>query len=148
MNRKYSNLFLSFILCLPLACKGNTAQIEDNVSDEAEINNQGKNVTEAEKEEVIEKKEVKYNIYFLVEDKIYKTLSVNSGETPSVDNPTKEEDEFYRYEFYKWSPEITPANKDTTYVAVFNKIRKQHVINWIVDGKLYQSYSDLGSTPS
>lgn len=148
VNRKYSNFFLSFILCLPLGCKGNTTQIEGNVSDEAEINNQGENVTEAEKEEVIDKKEVKYNIYFLIEDKIYKTLSVNSGETPNIDNPTKEEDEFYRYEFYKWSPEITPANKDTTYVAVFNKIRKQHVINWIVNGKLYQSYSDLGSAPS
>lgn len=61
--------------------------------------------------------------------------------------PTKPSDEHYNYVFTGWSPEITPATKDTIYTAVFNAIPipNEYVVKFVdFDGTILQVSSVLG----
>ena len=138
MKKKNTSFLLSLMLLLVSNCNTPTSSIDGDNLEDGEVTSQEVKETETKKV---------FNINFLVGDEIYKSLEVNEGEMPNVESPTKEEDDKYRYEFLKWAPDITPASKNTTYVAVFNKIKKQHIISWVVDGKLTQGYYDIGEIP-
>ena len=73
---------------------------------------------------------------------ILKTDQVQYGNVPTYgnENPTLPEDARYTYEFTGWSPEVTAASGEATYVAQYKKIGKNGLCvegddtYWIKDG--------------
>ena len=55
-------------------------------------------------------------------------------------DPTKGEDEHYRYAFAGWSPSITSVMTDGTYTAVYSETVKTYTITWKnYDGKILET---------
>ena len=83
-----------------------------------------------------------YTITWMNGEEELDTTVVPYGETPVYegDTPVKAEDERCSYSFAGWDPEIVPADKDTTYTAVFNETLKTYTITFInEDGSVLQS---------
>ncbi len=67
---------------------------------------------------------------------VIKSEEVLYGTTPtySGDEPVKASDDAHSYKFNGWSPDITPVNKDTEYIATFNAIDSYTIIWKNYDG--------------
>ena len=75
------------------------------------------------------------------------------GETPSYDGeePTKEGDAQYSYNFIGWDPEISEVEGDITYTAVFEEVVNTYTVTWVNwDGTELEVDEDVpyGETPS
>lgn len=78
------------------------------------------------------------------------TQEVEAGTVPEYEyaTPTKTENDEYRYEFKEWSPAPYAADKDQTYTAQFNAIKKTYEITWIVNGNSSVKEYAYGVKPS
>jgi len=64
---------------------------------------------------------------------VLKETIVQEGAIPSYDGelPTRAKDETYKYTFKGWNPEIEPATKDASYIAVFEPSELEtYTITW------------------
>ena len=59
--------------------------------------------------------------------------NVHYGNIPSYngETPTKEETEEFTYTFNNWSPKITIATEDKTYVATYTSQKQVYTITWL-----------------
>ncbi len=65
---------------------------------------------------------ISYKIVFISEGVIISSKNYYLGESVRVpENPWKESDDEYSYNFVSWSPSVSEAKADVTYVAVFEK---------------------------
>lgn len=64
--------------------------------------------------------------------------NVEKGTIPTYDGnePTKEGDEKYTYDFTGWSPEVVEAEKDATYVAQFASIPVEYTVTFKVEDEI------------
>ena len=78
------------------------------------------------------------------------TTTVNAGEKPTRENPTKESNAKYSYEFVGWLPSIKEATEDKTYKASFKKVIRSYTITWQDDtGKTIDTTTvEYGVMPS
>ena len=69
--------------------------------------------------------------------------NVPYGSMPSYDGslPIKDSDNLYDYFFSGWSPEVTTATKDTTYIAMFENEDRTYTINFDLNGGNSDSYN-------
>ena len=101
---------------------GNTSEItfmmpEDNVTIKCYYNIQKFTITwQNENGEILE---VDNNVH-------YGNIPSYNGETP-----TKEETEEFTYTFNSWSPKITTATGNTTYVATYTSQKRVYTITWL-----------------
>ncbi len=95
----------------------------------------------------------KYTVLFKVDGNTYESVTLAYGGQPSVTNPTKSDDETYRYTFAGWALTeggevivLPKATQATTYYAVFTK-EQLYTITWNVDGTETTSKYVAGETP-
>ena len=72
--------------------------------------------------------DVEFTVTFVNEDgEVLYTVEVPYGEMPVYEGeePTKDEDDDYTYEFTGWDPELAEATEDATYTAVFEATEKE-----------------------
>ena len=62
------------------------------------------------------------------------TTTVDYGAVPSHDDIIKEATAEYSYTFAGWSPELTAAEGEATYTAVFNATRNHYTVTFDTDG--------------
>ena len=69
--------------------------------------------------------------------------NVPYGSMPSYDGslPIKDSDNLYDYFFSGWSPEVTTATKDTTYIAMFENEDRTYTIKFDLNGGNSDSYN-------
>ncbi len=66
---------------------------------------------------------IRYKISFVSENSVISSVRVKKGEMPTApEDPIKLPDDTYRYEFKGWSEEISPADGEKVYHAVFEEI--------------------------
>ena len=67
-------------------------------------------------------------VKWMIDDEIIETDTVHYGEIPqySGSTPKKKADTLYTYTFKGWTPEITAAEGDVTYMAVFESKEKEY----------------------
>ena len=72
---------------------------------------------------------------------VLSTVLVDPDEVPAYDGeePTKEEDDHFTYEFAGWDDDVVAATEDKSYTAVFNRIHKD---GWYNDGTFIRYYED------
>ncbi len=72
---------------------------------------------------------------------VISTVLVDPEEVPVYDGeePTREEDEHFTYEFAGWDSDVVAATEDKDYTAVFNRIHKD---GWYNDGTFIRYYID------
>ncbi len=76
--------------------------------------------------------------------------NVEYGVMPSYDGeePVKEGDAQYSYEFTGWDPEITTVSGDKTYTAQFDQSVNSYTITWDIEGEKTSETYAYGATPS
>lgn len=79
-----------------------------------------------------------YTITWVIDNKT-ETTTVKKDEMPVHEVPTKASDNKFDYEFVKWEPEITKANQNATYTAIFKEVAKQ--INSISFEEMVRDYA-------
>ncbi len=79
---------------------------------------------------------------------------VSQGVTPEYtgETPTLDEDEGYTYAFAGWTPEVGPAEADTTYIATYTATPKEYTVTFLdEDGTELKSstlaYGDMPAEP-
>lgn len=97
---------------------------------------------------------INYTVTFVSEGKVLSTkTNYKYGKNVTVpEDPTKEADMTYTYEFAGWDKEVTPVTEDVTYTAVFNPIYIDYDITFIKNGQTVEStkyhYGDEIVAPS
>ncbi|MBQ3265057.1 MAG: dockerin type I repeat-containing protein [Ruminococcus sp.] len=68
----------------------------------------------------------KYTITWKNEDgSVIDAATVSYGDTPTHEDPTKDENDYYTFPFAGWTPEVVPATANATYTATFDHVAKQ-----------------------
>ena len=77
----------------------------------------------------------KFTVSWVVGEDVHQSI-VKEGDTPVYDlpEPFKAPDEKFTYRFAGWSPGLSPATQDQTYVAQFVREDRLYAITFIVDG--------------
>ena len=76
-----------------------------------------------------------YTYKFVSNDEVIKEEKAKYGSTIYYpENPTKNEDDGYKYEFAGWDKEDTILKEDIVFNALFNEIVKEYTVKFIVDG--------------
>ena len=95
-----------------------------------------------------------YTIVWKNEDGILLEVDydVLEGATPTYNGvtPHKNSDNQYNYVFSGWTPEVVPANANTTYVATYVEELRQYKVTWVdEDGSVIETdeHVPYGTTP-
>ena len=96
----------------------------------------------SETETTVDTYEIRWEVNGII---IEEDLDVEEGITPSFNGltPTKESTAQYDYIFDGWSPEISNAATDTTYIAQFIEIEREYTVSFNVDGGVALSEVEL-----
>ena len=119
-----------------------TSKETSSVSTTSETTTNVGNASTTTTTEIVEQE---YLITFKNEDgSLIDSFSVKEGVIPQApENPTKEADETYTYQFAGWDKEIVSATQDETYFATYNKTYIDYVIEFVdydnspIDKKTY-----------
>ncbi|MBO7476493.1 MAG: InlB B-repeat-containing protein, partial [Salinivirgaceae bacterium] len=79
---------------------------------------------------------IEYDILFMSDGDTLQLSSVAYGQTPKYtgDEPAREADKLYTYEFSGWEPEIAEVTGEQVYTAVFDSIERKYTILFMSDG--------------
>ena len=79
---------------------------------------------------------IEYDILFMSDGDTLQLTSVAYGQTPKYtgDEPAREADKLYTYEFSGWEPEIAEVTGEQVYTAVFDSIERKYTILFMSDG--------------
>ena len=86
-----------------------------------------------------------YTITFKNGEDVLQSTSVAYGETPAYngENPTKEADAQYTYNFAGWDPKVVSVIEDATYNATFTMTANSYTLAWNANGgELSGEYTD------
>ena len=73
-----------------------------------------------------------YTITFLDwNGSVLKSVSVKHDETPTCDNPTREETAQYFYDFDGWTPEIVAVTGEAVYTATYLATLRTYTVKWL-----------------
>ena len=82
---------------------------------------------------------------------VLQTETLKYGETPVYkgENPTRDADAQYTYEFKSWDKDISAVNGDVTYTATYNTTTNKYVIKFVDENgtELQSSEVEFGVTP-
>lgn len=87
---------------------------------------------------------IDYTIQFFNENgTLIDTQTLHYGDTVTLpENPTKEADDTYTYEFSGWAPEVTAVTGDAIYMATYNNVYKEYKVTFVnYDGTEIASYN-------
>ena len=132
MIKRSKILFIVFFVFLLFGCniKNENTTTKENTITENTTTKNNDNTTDNKEKEIYTVSFVDYNNTLLY------ACSVKEGDTPSypLANPTRVNDESYSYTFKGWSPEITVASKNTTYVAQYDRNILKYNISFDLNG--------------
>ncbi len=141
MKKRLFGLGLTLIFTL-ISCSGNNDKSSGNKGNDIELNDSSFSSALTQK----------YTITWENWDgSLLETDIVEKGKMPEYngETPTKAGGTQFAYTFSGWSPEISPAYSDQTYIATYLKETKKYLITWEnYDGNLLsQDEWEYGETP-
>ena len=79
---------------------------------------------------------IEYDILFMSDGDTLQLTSVAYGQTPKYtgDEPAREADKLYTYEFSGWEPEIAEVTGEQVYTALFDTILRRYTILFVSEG--------------
>lgn len=89
---------------------------------------------------------------------VLKSYEVKHDETPTCDNPEREETAQYFYDFDGWDKEVVPVTGEATYIATYLQTLRTYSVTWknedgsILEGDINVAYGEMpsydGATPT
>ena len=126
MKKRLSLLLSSFVIFSLISC--NTPQEQSKQESSKEDSNNPILISSEIDSSALSSIEVFYHVTFVNYDEsvLYEYDVLEGSEaTYSGEDPTKEEDDEFTYEFDGWDKDLTNIQSDTTFVAQFKAVAKE-----------------------